>query len=163
MFLVTFFKGVGRFFAGIFRGKMKKFAGQWGDLIVQLVAMLTDVAVTGGGAAKMQKVLSAIKALAAQQGKEYIDTAAVLLAEMEIARINNDDVQAILKVGLDDAESAIKDFIDSGLSDQTEIRKLAVEKIVVAMKAAGIEMKDNTLRNINLLVATAMAKLLGAK
>ena len=163
MFLVTFFKGVGRFFAGIFRGKMKKFAGQWGDLIVQLVAMLTDVAVTGGGAAKMQKVLSAIKALAAQQGKEYIDTAAVLLAEMEIARINNDDVQAILKAGLDDAVAAVKNFIDNGFSNQDSIRGLAAGKLIVDMKVAGIEMKDNTLRNINLLVATAMAKLLGAK
>lgn len=163
MFLVTFFKGVGRFFAGIFRGKMKQFAAQWGDLIVQLVAMLTDVAVAGGGATKMQKVLSAIKTLAAQQGKEYIDTAAVLLAEMEIARINNDDVQAILKSGLDDAVAAVKVFIDSGLSDSARIRSLAAGKLVVDMKAAGMGMKDNTLRNINLLVATAMAKLLGAK
>jgi hypothetical protein len=163
MFLVTFFTGVGRFFAGLFRGKMKKSAGQWGDLIVQLVAMLTDVAVTGGGAAKMQKVLSAIKALAAQQGKEYIDTAAVLLAEMEIARINNDDVQAILKAGLDDAVAAVKNFMDAGLSDQAKIRNLAAGKLVVDMRAAGVEMKDNTMRNINLLVATAMAKLLGAK
>jgi hypothetical protein len=163
MFIVAFFKGIGHVFASIFRGKVKKFANQWGDLIVQMVYMLTDVTVEGGGSTKLQKVLTAIKSLAAQQGKEYIEASAVWVAEMELAKINNDNVKQILEDGLGSAVEAVKKFIDAGMSDQAEVRKLAAGKLVFDLKATGQEMKDNTLRNINLLVATAMAQVLGEK
>jgi hypothetical protein len=153
------FRAIGRFLKKVFTGKAATFAEEWGVTITQIVGILF-FADNLNGATKFATIISALKNMVIQQGKEYVDYAANLLIELQYAQKMGDNVEQIYEEGITAARDAIaKVDVNALLSGDKTQQDKAIAELKANLTAAGKLTLADIGRNLNLLIAFAVAEL----